>query len=890
MKTKRFLALLLCMAMIFGILPTMTITADTDDAVKTEYVKVNSVDEIVPNARYIIIGTYTDDEGNVTYHAMGKENRPYDGFRCSYGQDQYGVHNFDISEDTSKITVYTYPTYDPILRLRITPRDDEGRFYLGVDGKGYLCGFSNSTSDGAIGHDLHSCMPISNYTIGEIWWYMRVIESGDYAGDWQIVNRSRLGNYRGYDYDVIRMGRPYPNSAGQFRAEQAFTVDVGVIPEDEQIKHTVDYDTNIWLYREVCKHDASEVTHAEAVSASCAHPGNIEYWYCAGCETYSASADFSEVIRVADVFIPATAHTESCGHTGETVKFEPYIESSMGSNQSGERYLLIGEADGKYYAMGNITNPDGSRNAVEVVLGENGIITANSHEAEFITFDYDGMFGYLVDGGYFSAIDGKIIVYDKTLYGMNKYIPRPVSFMLDSWDTGAGSFYAYSSRDLANEYINFDAENLCFRAQSTSLDNTYRYRELCPHTKYHQPAIKATCTRCGNVEYWYCDTCYKYFGAEDGSVTLDENFIKIHATGHDYTENGCENCGQSVPVYSKVTSKDQLGQPGTYIIVATDGTNTYVLKEPFNMWLDLDGNGIPDFEEIDENENEIPDAYEKDSDGDGEPDIWDYDYIEPSAIPVTVNADGTISVLGLGAAEFEMIESEFGYEPMPSSEDLDVPPETPSKQYYFWMPNGLLNGLNEVNTRFACFVKGEQIDGADETSSWGISFGDSLTAWEVLDLLYAKFNVDNDHAVMYAENCGNGATRPLRLRIYDGKAYFVTEYDAWLPGATEMLDEDGNVVTDTYGNPLYDTHDEQYGVYLYYAAGVGGGEDPNPGDMNGDETLNSADAIYLLRHVIMPDLYPIEKEADMNGDGVINSADAIYLLRHVIMPDLYPLS
>ena len=81
MKTKRFLALLLCMAMIFGILPTMTITADTDDAVKTEYVKVNSVDEIVPNARYIIIGTYTDDEGNVTYHAMGKENRPYDGFR-----------------------------------------------------------------------------------------------------------------------------------------------------------------------------------------------------------------------------------------------------------------------------------------------------------------------------------------------------------------------------------------------------------------------------------------------------------------------------------------------------------------------------------------------------------------------------------------------------------------------------------------------------------------------------------------------------------------------------------------------------------------------------------------------------------------------------------------
>jgi hypothetical protein len=61
------------------------------------------------------------------------------------------------------------------------------------------------------------------------------------------------------------------------------------------------------------------------------------------------------------------------------------------------------------------------------------------------------------------------------------------------------------------------------------------------------------------------------------------------------------------------------------------------------------------------------------------------------------------------------------------------------------------------------------------------------------------------------------------------------------------------------------------------------------GDVNGDETLNSADAIYLLRHTIMPMVYPLTQPADMNGDGVVNSADAIYLLRHTIMPDLYPL-
>ena len=55
------------------------------------------------------------------------------------------------------------------------------------------------------------------------------------------------------------------------------------------------------------------------------------------------------------------------------------------------------------------------------------------------------------------------------------------------------------------------------------------------------------------------------------------------------------------------------------------------------------------------------------------------------------------------------------------------------------------------------------------------------------------------------------------------------------------------------------------------------------------EMLNSADAIYLLRHMIMPSLYPIAQSGDVNGDGVVNSADAIYLLRHIIMPGLYPL-
>lgn len=62
-----------------------------------------------------------------------------------------------------------------------------------------------------------------------------------------------------------------------------------------------------------------------------------------------------------------------------------------------------------------------------------------------------------------------------------------------------------------------------------------------------------------------------------------------------------------------------------------------------------------------------------------------------------------------------------------------------------------------------------------------------------------------------------------------------------------------------------------------------------PGDMNGDGIVTKDDAIYLLRHVVFPDRYPVAIDADINADNTVNKDDAIYLLRHVVFPDRYPL-
>lgn len=53
--------------------------------------------------------------------------------------------------------------------------------------------------------------------------------------------------------------------------------------------------------------------------------------------------------------------------------------------------------------------------------------------------------------------------------------------------------------------------------------------------------------------------------------------------------------------------------------------------------------------------------------------------------------------------------------------------------------------------------------------------------------------------------------------------------------------------------------------------------------------LTEDDAIYLLRHVLFPDMYLYENAPDYTGDGKVTEDDAIYLLRHVLFPELYPL-
>ena len=61
------------------------------------------------------------------------------------------------------------------------------------------------------------------------------------------------------------------------------------------------------------------------------------------------------------------------------------------------------------------------------------------------------------------------------------------------------------------------------------------------------------------------------------------------------------------------------------------------------------------------------------------------------------------------------------------------------------------------------------------------------------------------------------------------------------------------------------------------------------GDLDGTETIDKDDAIYLLMHSFFPEIYPVYQECDYDGNGNVDKDDAVYLLMYTFFPDYYPL-
>ena len=78
-------------------------------------------------------------------------------------------------------------------------------------------------------------------------------------------------------------------------------------------------------------------------------------------------------------------------------------------------------------------------------------------------------------------------------------------------------------------------------------------------------AKEATCTEDGNIEYWFCETCDKYFCDETATDEIALADTVLEATGHSYENGKCTACGEIDPDFKAVIIEGANGswQKGT---------------------------------------------------------------------------------------------------------------------------------------------------------------------------------------------------------------------------------------------------------------------------------------------------------------------------------------
>jgi uncharacterized protein YraI len=137
------------------------------------------------------------------------------------------------------------------------------------------------------------------------------------------------------------------------------------------------------------------------------------------------------------------------------------------------------------------------------------------------------------------------------------------------------------------------------------------------------------------------------------------------------------------------------------------------------------------------------------------------------------------------------------------------------------------------------------------------------------DAVYVRSGPGTQYEILSSKNTGDRIE--ILEVVYDGTTYTWGRFtedgnDRWICMNFVVLDEAGETPPEV---------EESKGI---------------PGDMDGNETVNEDDAIYLLRHIFFAEDYPVDGNPDYTKDGTVNEDDAIYLLRHIFFPEDYPLT
>lgn len=143
--------------------------------------------------------------------------------------------------------------------------------------------------------------------------------------------------------------------------------------------------------------------------------------------------------------------------------------------------------------------------------------------------------------------------------------------------------------------------------------------------------------------------------------------------------------------------------------------------------------------------------------------------------------------------------------------------------------------------------------------------------WKLSDSVISS--TDGDYSVIkFSDNrdC-NGVVYEVTFSVADVNSFVETEISCDATARYELSDGKEETVDIEINNGLVEINGKKSLDY----------------DNNGYETTD--DAVYVLKHIMMPDIFELIGDVDFDKNGHETTDDAVYLLKHIMMPDLYPI-
>jgi len=295
--------------------------------------------------------------------------------------------------------------------------------------------------------------------------------------------------------------------------------------------------------------------HVEAVEPGCHYLGNVEYWTCADCEGYWTDAACTEITNAKSVILPATG-SDKLVHV-EAVEPACHYEGNI-------EYWICYECE-QVWANEALTQLTNIKNVILPALGGEVVHV----EAKAATCYEDGNIEH------WYCEDCEQVWQDEALTQLtNRKNVVLGAGHGDIIHEEAVTPSCYEEGQMEHWYCSV-CDTVWQDAEHTQITNHLNVvlPAACQSVK-HVYAVESTCDAEGNVEYWYCEDCERFW--------LDENLMQVTNYLSTKTPAGC-----------KVIRHQRAVAPSCF----EEGNVKYwYCNDCDRIWLDADRSEVVDLE------------------------------------------------------------------------------------------------------------------------------------------------------------------------------------------------------------------------------------------------------------------------------------------------------